>query len=392
MNLPNSSTSSSKAPAMTHDRRRGWMLVSWAFIWLVAIDFAVSMLFAYPQDPKNLHPSPLALYFDYGRSMEARLRRSTRVDPQATAPITKAGWYDPLIAVTRPASRPDAPEVTIYGMSHAVRLADALHHVSAHYQVRSVGAPGATTNWAYGAFLRDKERDRSKAVVLAIMSSTLSQILSPAPMDWNSSFPLPYTADNFRIHEGKLIRTPPPYDSFAGYVRTLDDPQAWQSALRQFARTDPFYDPFLVRQSWLDHSVIVRLVRRAWGQRRDRIWRNRVLTAKGFDRNSQAVQVANAIVADFARQARKEGLLPIIYVVDSFGYSDQLYRALRSTLDRDHIPYIASHDFIDPMNPSGYLPDSHFTPSNDRLLARALARLLDEKLADQGRSARKDSP
>src|SRR3546814_20927421 len=49
-------------------------------------------------NPRNLSPSRLALYFDYGRSMEGRLRRATRSDPDATAPITLAGWYEPLTA------------------------------------------------------------------------------------------------------------------------------------------------------------------------------------------------------------------------------------------------------------------------------------------------------
>lgn len=269
-------------------------------------------------------------------------------------------------------------------MSHAVRLADALSQISSAYQVRSVGAPGASTNWSYGAFLRDKGPPKSKAAVLAIMSSTVPMTLSPTPMDWNTSFPMPYTADRFVLKGKRLQRIPPPYESFEGYVRTLDDPAAWNRALAQFARTDPFYDRFLVRQTWLDNSTMVRLMRRAWSQRRDRSWRGKVLDAKHFDPDSEALKVANGIVADFARQARQAGIVPVIYVVDSFGYGDQLYLALSRTLHRDRIPYIATHDYVDPADPTGYLPDSHFTPQNDRRLAVALARLLDRELVRAG--------
>lgn len=377
MNRLNSSTSSSDEPT---ERRRGLATLAWVLLWLVVIDVAANLAFAYPRDPKNISPNPMALYLDYGRSMEGRLRRATRADPAATAPITLAGWYDPLTAIERPA-KPGGTQVTVYGMSHAVRLAEALQRVSPRYQVRSVAAPGAGTNWSYGAFLRDKGRGESRVAVLAIMSSTLPMIVSPTPMSWNTSFAMPYTADRFVLGESGLKRIPPPYESFADFVRTFHDPAAWQQALTQFERDDPFYDSFLVRQSWLDNSTLYRLVRRGWSQRRDRELRAGVLTADGYDADSEAVRIANALIADFARDARARGIVPVIYIVDSFGYGDQLYRALAGTLSRDNIPYLATHTVIDPMSPTAYLPDSHFTDANDLRLAQALEQILDRELA-----------
>ncbi|OYW45971.1 MAG: hypothetical protein B7Z08_00280 [Sphingomonadales bacterium 32-68-7] len=378
MNLPSSSTSSSEP--RPGGWRRGLALAGWVVLWLVVIDVAVGRLFAYPADPKNTNPGAVALYFDYGRSMEGRLRRATRADPAASAPITQAGWYDPLVA-SEGAAKPGGVRVTFYGMSHAMRLADALQEVSPRYQARSIGAPGATTNWSFGAFRRDRERGQSQAAVLAIMSSTLPMIVSPAPMAWNTSFALPYTADRYSLNAGRLQVAAPPYDSFAGYVRTLEDPAAWERANAWFAANDPFYDRFLVRQTWLDESVAFRLIRRAWAQRRDVGWRGRVLDAQGYDPDSEAVRLANAIVAEFARQARADGLVPVIYVVDSFGFGDQLHRALAGTLRRERIAYLATSRFVNPADPAGYLPDSHFTDANDRRLAAELAAVLDRELA-----------
>ena len=391
MNPLSSFTSSSdEKPA----RRRGWVTVIWIALWLVVIDVGVNVAFPYPSDPKDLHPNPLALFFDYGRSMEGRLRRVTRSNPESTAPITLAGWYDPLVAIQRPA-KPGATEVTIYGMSHAVRLAHALQAVSPKYQARSIGAPGASTNWSYGAFLRDNELKQSRVAVLAIMSSTLPMILSPSPMDWNTSFAMPYTADRFVETAEGLRQIKPPYESFSRYVRISNDPSAWDRALEQFARTDPFYDPLLFRKTWLDNSSLVRLVRRAWSQRRDRAWRSRVLTAQTYDPESEPVRIANAIIVDFARKARSEGIVPVIYVIDSFGYGDQLSRALSGTLGRERIPYLSTSQFVDPRTPTNYLPDSHFTDVNDRKLAAALARVMDRALVDEDagqRSAGQASP
>ena len=389
MSPPSLSTSSSDlAATVSSGVRRGWLVFVWSLAWLAAIDLAAGWAFAYPEDPKEVAPGALSLYFDYGRSMEGRLRRATRADAERSAPITLAGWYDPLEAEERPGEA-DGIGVTIYGMSHAVRLADALHEVAPRYRVRSVGAPGATTNWSYGAFLRDPDRSGSKVAVLAIMSSTLPMILSPTPMNWNTSFAMPYTADRFQIDsDGKqLRRTAPPYESFAAYVRTLEDPAAWRKALAQFERTDPFYDPLLVRETFLDKSVVVRLIRRGLAQRRDRAWRERVLNSGGFDSNSEPVRVANAIIADFAKRCRSEGIVPIIYVVDSFGYANQLTRSLQTTLERNRIPYLSSSRYLDPQSPVNYLPDSHFTDTNDRMLARALAGIIERNVA-----AERDAP
>jgi hypothetical protein len=377
MNPLSSSTSSSDERAA---RRRGLATLGWAALWLVVIDIAANLAFPYPDDPKDLSPSPVALYLDYGRSMEGRLRRATRADPAETAPITLAGWYEPLLATQRPA-KPGGTQITVYGMSHSVRLADALQDTSSRYYARSVAAPGAGTNWSYGAFLRDKGRGESRAAVLAIMSSTLPMIVSPTPMSWNTSFAMPYTADRFVPRGTQLDRIAPPYESFPDFVRTFNDPAAWQRAVDQFERTDPFYDPFLVRQSWLDNSTIYRLIRRGWAQRRDRELRSGVLTADGYEAGSEAVRAANAIIANFSRQARAQGIVPVIYIVDSFGYRDQLYRALADTLRRERIPHLATHTVIDPMDPRGYLPDSHLTDANDRLLAAALEQVLDREMA-----------
>lgn len=361
-------------------RRRAFATFGWTIAFLIALDFAIGALFPYPQDPRETNPGAVAMFFDYGRSMEGRLRRATRADPAESAPITQAGWYDPLVATSRPA-KPDGVEVSFYGMSHAMRLAEAVQRTSPRLSARTVGAPGATTNWAYGAFLRDRGRSGSKVAVLAIMSSTLPMITSPAPMNWNSSFALPYTADRFVLEDGALRQVKPPYDSFAEYVRTLEDPEAWAAAGRAFARTDPFYDPLLLRATWLDNSTLVRMARRAWAQSRDRGMREGIIDARSYDPDSEAVRVANAIVADFASQARAQGQVPVVYVVDSFGYGDQLSRVLAGTLRRDNIPHLATHTLVDPRAAAGYLPDSHFTDANDERLARAMDQVIERALA-----------
>jgi len=378
-----SSTSSSDPGDEPSRRRRVWRLCVWLLLWLVALDLGASIAFAYPSDPRDLSPSRWALYFDYGRSMEGRLRRATRADPDKTAPITLAGWYQPLTATVRAAETPDGTTVHFYGMSHAVRLADALHATSPTLTSRSVGAPGATANWAFGAFRRDTGRHRGDVAVLALMSTTVPMITTVSPMTWNSSFAMPYTADRYRLTHGELVVTRPPYESFAGFVSVFNDPARWSQAKRTFAANDPFYDRSLFEETVLDHSSLVRLLRRAWAQKRDRDERAHSLDETGFVADSEAVRVANAIVAAFTRQARREGVIPVIYVVNNLGYGDHLFRALGPALQGEHVPVLNSAAVIDPGDARSYLPDTHFTDEADRRLAGVLERIVREQQARQ---------
>lgn len=374
MNLPSSSTFSSDLPA----RRRNAVLATafWIIVWLVVIDVVINIAFAYPKDPKVLNPSQMQLYFEYGRSTEGKLARMTRTDREATAPITLSGWYDPLIVT--PSSRPNTTVVSFYGMSHAMRLAAAVDRTSTQLSARTIGAPGATTNWSYGAFLRDKDRKQGRVAVLGIMAANLPMITTMSAMTWNVSFPMPYTEDRFVVRDGHLAAIHPPYDSFDRYAKTFTDPTAWNNAMTTFAAHDPMYDSFLMKHSVLDQSSLFRLIRRGYGQRLEREMRTAILGPHGFDQKAEQVQVANAIVRDFAANARRDGIVPVVFIVNNFGFSDYLYQVLRETLERDGIPYLSSHTIVSPNDPRGYLPDSHFTDENDDKLAVALEQVIEK--------------
>lgn len=373
MNLPSSSISSSEDRVKL---LRALQLFAWIVASLVAIDLAIGIVFHYPTDPRVTAPGPFQLYFEYGRSSEAKLDRMTGTNRTNSAPIALAGWYDPLEVQENP-DRPNAMIVTFYGMSHSVRLANALNRTSHLFAARSVGAPGATANWAYGAFLRDRGGGKSKAVVLSLMSANLPMINTVSPFTWNVSFPMPYTADRFYLEAGKLLVVHPPYTSFDAYLRVFRDPAKRQMALKRIAETDTMYDDFLVRKTPLDYSSTFRLIRRAYEQRAERLARTQVFDGKKFNPGSEQVRVANAIIADFARKARDGGMIPVVFLVNSMGYSDTLYRAVAQTLDRDKIPYLSSHTIVPPDDPRGYLKDSHFTDANDDRLARALAVVIE---------------
>ena len=349
----------------------------WVCISLIAIDVLINIAFAYPSDPRVTNPSWLRLYFEYGRSTEGQLSRMTRADKTLTAPITLSGWYDPLEVQDYPAKSGNNPIVTIYGMSHAVRLGQALSRTSDRFTPRTVGAPGASTNWSYGAFLRDAGGGKSRAVVLAFMSQNFPMITTLSAMTWTFDLPMPYTSDRFYLDGDRLGVIHPPYVSFGQYVSAFYDPVKWPVVRDYFAKHDSMYNDFIFRSNALDHSSLLRLIRRAYAQRVLRDARNGLLTSDGFRSDSEQVQVARTMIHEFAVKARNVGMIPVIFIVNNLGYSDYLYKALSPALQADNVPYLSSHTIVSPDDPRGYLPDSHFTEEVDDRLARALVKVIE---------------
>jgi hypothetical protein len=353
-------------------------VLAWIFVGLVAIDVAINLLLPYPQDPQNLKPSPLQLYFDYGRSVEGKLNRMTRIDdPGKSAPMTKFGWYgsDRLWKYPETRERDNLRRVSIYGMSHAKRLALALARVTKDTAIRAITAPGATANWAYGAFLRDRGRHNSDIEVLTLMSRNLPMVTAVSPATWNQDAPKPYTADRYYLTPEGLTAVPPLFETFEGYVSSKADPRKWAAYRAHLAEHDPFYSPFLFNESILDQSAIVRLLRRAYGQRLNRIKRMNTLDHQGYNPQSEGIRLAHELVKVFAEQVREDGAEPVIFLVNNLGHADILYRAIKPVLVAHNIACLSSHTVASPNDPRLYLPDSHFIPSIDDELARRLHQM-----------------
>lgn len=355
-------------------------VIAWTLTGLAAIDTSISLAFSYPDDQTTM-PSRLQSFFEYGRSAEGALQRRTKADRAQTAPITLSGWYEPLIA-TEPKEATGKPAVTVYGGSHSVRLAHALGRVSNEFTWRSVAAPGASSNWSYGAFLRDHAgREGSVAVVLTFNTNLLPAITSFSPTMWNNDNPMPYTGDRFIVSDGELKVIHPPYDSFEEYQRILSNPAAWSRAVNFFAKYDPLFDPISFRSNLLDHSALARLARRAYNTDRHKDIERAVLNPVKFNEDSKAVQLARAIIRKFTADVRAEGKIPIVFLVNDIGYSDVLFRAVEPALRANNVPYISSHQFVPPNDFNGYLPDGHFTDANDDRLGKALDDLVRSKAA-----------
>ena len=73
--------------------------------------------------------------------------------------------------------------------------------------------------------------------------------------------------------------------------------------------------------------------------------RKAVLDESGFRPDSEQVRVAQAIIHDFAFEARKDGTIPVIFLVNNLGYSDYFYRGAQPDITgRQDSVFELAHD------------------------------------------------
>jgi len=80
--------------------------------------------------------------------------------------------------------------------------------------------------------------------------------------------------------------------------------------------------------------------------------------------------MSRVLVRRFVADTRARGIFPVIYLVNNYGMQAHLYDLLASTLDDLGVAYVSSHTEISANDPRAYLPDSHFRPDLDKLMAQ----------------------
>lgn len=355
----------------------------WFIFYLILIDATVNILFHYPKDPRNVHPSFLQGYFDYGRSVEGKLRSMTRLSLEASAPRVAGGWIksDKYLSLPSKATGKDQVLVALYGMSHTQCLWEAIQKLDNRFVIRGFMAAGAPPSWSYAAYQFDRGRHKADVVILGILTDTVPQITATTGMTafFDSSFP--YTFPRYRVEGGKLQTAYPPFSDAKGYLDYYYNKGKWSSYRDWLSKNDKHYDPILFETSFLDSSAFFRLLRRAYSEGEKERRLREVYTKAGFNEKSEEVVVLRAIVAEFAKSARDDGIVPIVYVVNSKGTGKSLFKVLKPVLDGYNIPYLSTHVICPPDDPRAYLPEnSHFTPAKDIELAKEMIKIIGRKL------------
>lgn len=349
---------------------------AWVVVCLVALDVAVNMLFAYPKDPTSLDANSLAAYFDYGRSIEAKVRRLVGPTDSTSSPRAKDGW----IGYARRDRLPDKPERddgtlgTICGMSFTNQVAFAMERIDPRLTLRRLSGPSAPASHTYANYVIDRG-GRSKFVIFGVLASAVRGMAAMNGMTWRFDGPSPYTYPRYHPLPNTLGANWPSVRSLDALRTCLADRSQWDAYLRELSLKDEYYNPLLFRQNLTDASVFMRMIKRVLAQRHEDEVTRRLHSPTGYPANSEEIRTVRVLLTSFAAMARSDGKLPLVLLLNDQGYADHLYRELHATLELAKIPYVSTHEICPATDPRNFGPDNHFTAACNREIAQ---RVIDE--------------
>jgi hypothetical protein len=350
---------------------------------LVALDVAVDIVFGLPADPQA-PATTMETYFDYGRSVEGKLRRMVAVDATHDAPIIEAGWlaHDCSRSETIPAGKIG---IDMYGNSFSEYIGSFMEKIDPAISIEYFGGPGAPPSHSYACFvMRDEARKTTAPIqVIGVLGSSMRRMLTISGVTTTVEQPQPFTYPRYSIGpDGRLVAYSASIQSVDELRTALQERAKWRQFNDELATMDAFYAPEMMSENIADRSVLLRMMRRAWGQRVIRDRTASLHAETGFSGAPEIASVARAILKDFAKRARAAGQRPIVILIEDHGFGGLLSAVLSSTLKENHIEFIATGEFVRADDPYNFVPDGHFTPVMFLKIARAVLQLVDPGRAD----------
>lgn len=351
-------------------------------LFLVGFDVAINRLFPLPADPRIEAKGRFQVYFNYGWSIEAKIRRAIGPTDDTSAPLMMAGWIEDELRKPHPIDNPTAQSliVSVYGMSFSNHIAEAMAHLDPRIRLRLFAGPAAPPNHSYAIYERDRGGP-SRVVVLGVLGSSVQGLMTDNGMTSKFEGPAPFTYPRLFPGPGGLVADWPEVRTLDDLRARLADPAAWENYVSHIAATDPFYDRFLFRHDIGDYSAFVRMIRRARAQSWQASVTARIHGPSGFVLDSPVTESLRAIVAEFAARARRDGKLPVALLIHDRGYRDHLYRLLEPVLARDAIPSLSTHRICPDTDPRNFVTDGHFTHEATDKIAAALLDLIHRELS-----------
>jgi len=350
-------------------------LILWAVVSMITLDLGVNYLFASPEN--GVQPSKLTRYFDYGRSTESKLLRIVAANNDEAADIAKAGWFE---AMPNGVAAKKKPQLFVYGMSFSNHIGGIIAHETDDFDVRLFAGPGAPLNHSYAYYLRHRtQHKKGDVVVLGILASAIPKLNTMGGMTASFEGPTTHMYPRYSLDvNDKLIEKQLPIFSLNEFREVLHNQTQWSQVKRRLSDDDSFYDEVTFSAGFIDKSTYLSVFRRAWAAKHKQNVTNQYFDDKGFKNTHRMVEVAQKIVSEFAYKAREDGVIPFIVLFNNRGYGDHLFSMLNPVLTELKIPYYSTHKDFSATQLSNFLPDGHFKPKVDRLIALDVLGLLEK--------------
>ena len=354
----------------------------WFIIFLIILDVAFNLLFPYPSDPLNISPSQMSLFFDYGRSVEAKVQRQIGPTDDTSSPLSRAGWLISDETNTLP-THPDSGSnllLATYGMSFSNQVSEAVQAIDPRITLRIVAGPAAPPNFAFTAYNLDRKKHKASVVMLAILASSLPAMDAISGMNWNPEVPPPYTFPKYCVKNEKLQAIWPEIKSLKELREAFKNEQKWHKFVVQMSIHDRFFNSFIFTHNFLDNSALIRLVRRGWQQSYLGNVIQEIHTNKGFNPVWNQIPVLQAMIKEFTITAKLDGKVPIILLLNDRKYGDHLFKILQVTLEKENIPYVSTHNIVPANNLKNFLGDGHFTKEANSKIASEVLKIINQNL------------
>lgn len=383
--MPRSSSSISSSDRRPTPRRLGrrqyrthvLMVLLWTLVAVFVIDAAVGIVFRCPADPKQALSS-LQAYFNYGRSIEGKLRYEVGASAQQDSPVIDAGWLSKECDISTMAAR-DKLSVDVYGMSFSGQIADQMAGLDSSLAIRNFGGPAAPLSHSYACFTRRVSAQRSLASVqiVGVLASSVIRMQTISGLTTSFEAPQPFTYPRYTLgSDGQLVGFLPSIATPDDLRAALQNPEQWQAFLSELAKHDAFYAPMIVQSDILDYTVLGRMARRALGQRLLRDRTSALLAGGDFTGAPDIPPLLRALLLDFAEKARAAGSRPMVILIEDRGYGGVLSKMLAPALAAKQIEFISTSAVAASNDPANFIADGHFKPEINSALARTLLEML----------------
>ena len=340
-------------------------LFIWVLMAFVCTDVVINNVFKIPDN--NIVPSKLARYFDYGRSIEAKLFKRVGANDVEAAHIVKAGWFEEKDgALTKGYDR----RMYVYGMSFSNHIGEIIEQESDVYDVKMYAGPGAPLNHSYTYYQRHRPNQKGDIVILGILASAIPRLNTLTHM--TASFESPaaqFYPRYFWDDENNFVSEKVELESLSGLRALMNNEQQWLAVKDKLLKSDAFYDPIVFSQNDTDKSAYLRLLKRSWAQKHTQQVSKQYHDSSGFKNKDRMLDTTRALVTKFVKGVRQDSAIPYVILFNSKGFSDHLYNELKPVIDQHNIEYYSTHLDFPAEDLSNFIPDGHFRPEIDHAIA-----------------------
>jgi hypothetical protein len=353
--------------------------IAWTVAGSIFLDVSVGLAFRLPQDA-NAPASPMQRYFDYGRSIEGKLRRLVGPSPAVEASIVKAGWLPQSCDVG--SSIPSGKiGFDVYGMSFSNQIADQMEKLDSRVTATRFGGPAAPINHSFACFRRriDSDRPRAPNQILGILASSIQRTVTIGGLSTSFEGPEPFSYPRYYLAGNDELREHNSFINSDDDLRdALENTKRWRAYIDDLSRYDLFYSRYLFDANVFDQSVLMRMIRRSWAQHLDGVRRKSLNLDAHFDRQSELAPLLRKLVITFSETAKAAGLHPVVLLIEDKGYGRMLSLALAPTLTDRNIDFVATSSIASPDDSANFVADGHFTLAVNETIARVTLKFIDK--------------